>query len=89
MLIACDELCSALFVGKDCHADCTELCPAQALLQASEMSKIETTATCEIRAVIRFLNARGTTAAEIHHQICDVYGEGDAEMGAPFPRKCA
>ena len=41
------------------------------------MSKeIETTAVCEIRAVIRFLNAKGTTAAEIHRQICDVYGEG-------------
>ena len=44
---------------------------------SAEMSKqIKKTATCEIRAVIRFLNAKGTTAAEIRHQICDVYGEG-------------
>lgn len=37
--------------------------------------KIETPATCEIRSVIRFLNARGTKPVEIYRQICDVYGE--------------
>ena len=46
-------------------------------LYVLEMSKkIEKTAACEIRAVVRFLNAKGTTAAEIYSQICDVYGEG-------------
>ena len=59
-----NELCSAA----------TALCVLSA---SAEMSKhIKTTAACEIRSVIRFLNARGTTAAEIHRQICDVYGEG-------------
>lgn len=37
--------------------------------------KIETPAACEIRSVIRFLNARGTKPVEIYRQICDVYGE--------------
>ena len=37
--------------------------------------KIENPAACEIQPVIRFLNAKNMTPAEIHHQICDVYGE--------------
>jgi hypothetical protein len=32
-------------------------------------------AKCEIRAVIRFLYAKGETAAEIHRQLLSVYGE--------------
>lgn len=36
---------------------------------------IENPADCEIRAVIRFLNAKGVKAAEIHRQISEVYGE--------------
>jgi hypothetical protein len=32
-------------------------------------------AKCEVRAVIRFLHAKGKTAAEIHRQIVSVYGE--------------
>ena len=32
-------------------------------------------AECEIRAVIRFLNARNVKPAEIYRQIKDVYGE--------------
>ena len=30
---------------------------------------------CEIRFVIRFLNARNSLPSEIHHQICQVYGD--------------
>jgi len=36
---------------------------------------IEGAADCEIRAVIRFLNARNVLPSEIHHQICQVYGD--------------
>jgi hypothetical protein len=32
-------------------------------------------ARCEVRAVIRFLLAKGETAAEIHRQIVSVYGK--------------
>jgi len=34
---------------------------------------IEGTADCEIRSVIRFLNARNVLPSEIHHQMCQVY----------------
>jgi len=37
--------------------------------------KIENPAACEMRPVIRFLNAKNMTPAEIHRQLCDVYGE--------------
>ena len=36
---------------------------------------IEGAADCEIRYVIRFLNARNVLPSEIHHQICQVYGD--------------
>jgi len=36
---------------------------------------IEGAANCEIRPVIRFLNARNVLPSEIHHQICQVYGD--------------
>lgn len=36
---------------------------------------IDSPASCEIRAVIRFLHAKGISAAEIHRQLCQVYGE--------------
>jgi hypothetical protein len=36
---------------------------------------IERPADCEIRFVIRFLNARNVKLADIHRQICEVYGE--------------
>lgn len=35
---------------------------------------IENPAACEIRSVIRFLNARKVKPSEIYRQICDVYG---------------
>jgi transposase len=38
--------------------------------------RIETPADCEIRAVIRFLQAKNIQPADIHRQVCEVYGEG-------------
>jgi hypothetical protein len=32
-------------------------------------------ASCEVRAVIRFLDAERKSAAEIHRRLCRVYGE--------------
>jgi hypothetical protein len=32
-------------------------------------------ASCEIRAVIRFLLAKSMSAAEIHRELCAVYGQ--------------
>jgi hypothetical protein len=37
--------------------------------------KIENSAACEMRSVIRFLNVKNMKPAEIHRQLCDVYGE--------------
>jgi hypothetical protein len=37
--------------------------------------KIEKTAACELRSVMRFLNARNMKPTDIHHQLCEVYGE--------------
>jgi len=36
---------------------------------------IEGVVDCEIRSVISFLNARNVLPSEIHHQICQVYGD--------------
>jgi len=36
---------------------------------------IEGAADCEMRSVIRFLNARNVLTSEIHHQVCQVYGD--------------
>jgi len=46
---------------------------------------IEGAADCEIRSVIRFLNARNVLPREIHHQICQVYG--DSAMSDVMVRK--
>jgi len=35
----------------------------------------EGAADCEMRSVILFLNARNVLPSEIHHQICQVYGD--------------
>lgn len=35
---------------------------------------IESPAVCEMRSVIRFLTARNMSAADIHRQLCEVYG---------------
>ena len=36
---------------------------------------IENPADCEICSVIRYLSAKGVKAVEIHHNICEVYGQ--------------
>ena len=38
--------------------------------------RIDNPADCEIRAVIRFLQAKNIQPADIHRQVCKVYGEG-------------
>ena len=47
---------------------------------------IEGAADCEIRSVIRFLNARSVLPSDIHHQICQLYG--DNAMSDGMVRKC-
>ena len=42
---------------------------------------IEGAADCEIRSVIRFLNARNVLPSEIHRQICQVYGDNAISDG--------
>jgi len=42
---------------------------------------IEVAADCEIRSVIRFLNAWNVLPSEIHHQICQVYGDNAMSDG--------
>ena len=42
---------------------------------------IEGAVDCEIRSVIRFLNARNVLPNEIHHQICQVYGDNAMSDG--------
>jgi transposase len=47
-----------------------------------EMSmKIENPASCEIRSVIKFLNAKNVRPAEIYRQVCEVYGENAMSDG--------
>ena len=42
---------------------------------------IKRTADCEIRSLVRFLNARNMKPANIHRQICEVYGENGTSHG--------
>jgi len=42
---------------------------------------IEGAADCEIRSVIRFLNARNVLQSEIHQQICQAYGDNAMSDG--------
>jgi oligoribonuclease (3'-5' exoribonuclease) len=42
---------------------------------------IERPADCEVRSVIRFLNAKNVKPADIHRQICEVYGENAMSDG--------
>jgi len=42
---------------------------------------IEGAADCEMRSVIRFLNARNVLPSEIHHQICQVYDDNAMSDG--------
>ena len=47
---------------------------------------IEGVTDCGIRSVIRFLKARNVLPSEIHHQICQVYGDNATSDG--MVRKC-
>jgi len=42
---------------------------------------IEGATECEIRSVIRFLNAGNVLPSQIHHQICRVYGDNGMSDG--------
>jgi len=42
---------------------------------------IEVPANCEVGPVIRFLNTRNVLPSEIHHQICQVYGDNAMSDG--------
>ena len=42
---------------------------------------IDRPADCEIRSVFRFLNARNVKPADIHRQICEVFGENAMSDG--------
>jgi hypothetical protein len=47
-----------------------------------EMSmKIENPASCEIRSVIKFLNAKNFRPVEIYRQVCEVYEENPMNDG--------
>jgi hypothetical protein len=43
--------------------------------------KIENPTSCEIRSVIKFLNAKNVRPAEIYRQVCKVYGENAVSDG--------
>ena len=60
-----------------------QLCSVSALLQTCTVlycafkmfNSINSSAACDVRSVIRFLSSRNLSAAEIHRQICEVYGD--------------
>jgi len=57
------------------HARLTKVEPALFELDVFEMpAPIQSPAKCEVRSVIKFLNAKGERPAEIHKQIVAVYG---------------
>jgi transposase len=41
----------------------------------------DNSASCEIRAVIRFLHAKSMSATEIHRELCAVYGQNVMSEG--------
>jgi hypothetical protein len=43
--------------------------------------KIENPASCEIRSVIKFWNAKNFRPAEMYQQVCEVYGENAMSDG--------
>jgi hypothetical protein len=44
-------------------------------------TKIENPASCEMRSVINFLNAKNVRPDEIYRQVCEVYGENAMSDG--------
>jgi hypothetical protein len=57
----------------ECNLQTTE--PRLHIILFKMFKKIRKPATCEMRSVIRFLNARNMKPADIHHQLSEVYGE--------------
>ncbi|GBO09622.1 hypothetical protein AVEN_214815-1 [Araneus ventricosus] len=45
-------------------------------------------ADCEVRSVIRFLNAKKVKPAEIHRQLVEIYGENVMTDGMVRKRRC-
>ena len=43
-------------------------------MQSTMSVTIVNPAICEVRAVIRFLSAKGSAAAQIHEDLCFVFG---------------
>jgi hypothetical protein len=43
--------------------------------------KIENAASCAIQSVIKFLNAKYVSVAEIYRKVCEVYGESAMSDG--------
>jgi hypothetical protein len=43
--------------------------------------EINNPASCKFHAVIHFLHAKNMNAAEIHHQLCVVYGQNVMSEG--------
>ena len=48
---------------------------------------IQSPAKCEVRSVIRFLNAKGERPAEIHKQIVAVYGNVMIDVGMRYRKR--
>jgi galactokinase/mevalonate kinase-like predicted kinase len=46
-------------------------------------------ASCKVRAVIRFLRREGQSMAEIHHQMCLVYGDIMSDSSEVDPKQTA
>jgi hypothetical protein len=42
---------------------------------------IDNPTSCEIRAVVRFFHSKNTSASEIHHELCAIYGRNVMSEG--------
>jgi hypothetical protein len=72
----CAWVQSLLVLLEDADAICRQLNHVFALSCVFKIfKKIEKPAACEMRSVICFLNARNIKLADIHRQLCEVYGE--------------
>ncbi|GBM81161.1 hypothetical protein AVEN_226976-1 [Araneus ventricosus] len=66
--------CVPASLGDNCTQ--LQLCrsPVRSVLCIQIFKIIESPAPCEVRSAIHFLSARNLSAADIHRQICEVYG---------------
>ena len=72
------------FAAVDCASPARHLTSVPRLRRQSVLcytrnnmaATINSPAKCELRSVIRFLQAEGNSATEIHRRMCQVYGEG-------------